>query len=146
MNLKDLKGLKWRLKKTAHASRESFKKYPDREEELFFHIKSLRYLPIPLRQYKFNPTRRYTSDFAWPEQNLLVEVEGWGHKTTKRYLSDIEKYNSAILLGWHILRFTPAQVKSGYAINTLEDYFRHVLVVICAKAPVLLKKLENRQK
>ena len=29
----------------------------------------------------------------------------------------MEKYNTAALLGWTVLRFTPAMVKSGAAIN-----------------------------
>jgi very-short-patch-repair endonuclease len=33
--------------------------------------------------------------------------------------ADCTKYNSAVLRGWRVLRFTTEQVVSGYAIDTV---------------------------
>lgn len=57
-------------------------------------------LPNPVRQFKFHPDRDWRSDFAWPSQRLLVEVEGqiWkvgGHTSGTGFLKDCRKYNEA---------------------------------------------------
>lgn len=78
---------------------------------------------IPFEQeWKFHPTRRWRFDFALPDKMLAIEVEGgvysFGrHNRPQGYIQDMQKYNEASQLGWKVLRFTPQQVKSGYAIN-----------------------------
>jgi very-short-patch-repair endonuclease len=74
-------------------------------------------LPRPTREYRFHPTRRWKSDFAWPDKKLICEVEGgvWSsgrHTRGKGFIGDIEKYNSAIELGYTVLRFTPQMLKT----------------------------------
>src|ERR1017187_9921991 len=76
----------------------------------------------PHREYKFHPTRRWRFDFAFLDVLVATEVEGgvWTggrHGTGVGFTSDCEKYAEAALLGWRVLRFTPEQVKSGYAIE-----------------------------
>ena len=68
--------------------------------------------------------RRWRSDIAIPAEWLLVEVEGgtWSggrHTRGKGYENDCEKYNTAVLLGWRVLRFTSGQVWNIYAENTI---------------------------
>jgi len=76
----------------------------------------------PHREYKFHPTRRWRFDFAFLDVLVATEVEGgvWSggrHGTGVGFTNDCEKYAEAALLGWRVLRFTSAQVKSGYAIE-----------------------------
>ena len=60
---------------------------------------------------------------------LAVEVEGgsWIHGRHVRgrgFEADCEKYNAAVLLGWRILRFTPAMVESGAALSAVKRVFQ----------------------
>jgi very-short-patch-repair endonuclease len=81
---------------------------------------------LPEREYRFDPSRRWRADFAFPQQKLLVEVEGgvWTegrHVRGSGYENDLEKYNAASLAGWRLLRFTPAMVNNGRALNVIEE-------------------------
>ena len=95
---------------------------------LALHIKAVK-LPPPEREYRFHPTRRWRLDFAWPDRKIAVEVEGvvhdgkGRHQTAKGYAADCEKYNSALLDGWKVLRFTPNVIKSGSAVAWIERAF-----------------------
>ena len=65
-------------------------------------------------EYRFHPVRRWRADFAVPSRKILVEVEGgaWTngrHTRGKGYTGDMEKYNSAQLLGYQVYRYTPQQ-------------------------------------
>jgi very-short-patch-repair endonuclease len=65
-----------------------------------------------VKEHRFHPTRRWRFDFAWPEQRLAVEIEGRGrHQTFMGFAQDAEKYNTALLLGWRVLRYPAAFVK-----------------------------------
>lgn len=68
-------------------------------------------LPRPESELRFAPPRRWRFDFAFPDHRLAVEIEGavWTqgrHTRGKGYAADCIKYNSAILAGWRVLRFT----------------------------------------
>ncbi len=82
-------------------------------------------------EYKFHPDRQWRFDFALAK-GIAVEVDGGARMAVigrdgKPYAvgrhaqeGDYEKLNAAALLGWRVLRFTPAQVESGYAIKTIK--------------------------
>jgi len=81
-------------------------------------------LPQPEAEYRFDASRRWRFDFAWPDRRLAVEQEGgiWTngrHTRGRGYLADLEKYNAATLAGWRVLRFTPEQINAGHCLNTL---------------------------
>jgi very-short-patch-repair endonuclease len=83
-------------------------------------------LPLPEREVKFHPRRKWRFDLAWREQRVAVEVEGgaWTngrHVRGAGYLSDCEKYNQAQLMGWIVLRFCPDQVMSGECFPTIKQ-------------------------
>jgi len=83
-------------------------------------------LPEPEREYRFAPPRRYRADFAYPDEMLLIEVEGgvWtngAHVRGKHYTSDCSKYNLAATMGFRVLRFTGEMIKSGLALRTIEE-------------------------
>jgi very-short-patch-repair endonuclease len=72
------------------------------------------------REFKFHPTRKWRSDFAWKEDMLLVEIEGGiyaggRHTRGKGFENDCEKYNVATLMGYSLLRFSGGMVENGVA-------------------------------
>jgi very-short-patch-repair endonuclease len=72
------------------------------------------------REFKFHPTRKWRSDFAWEDDKLLVEIEGGiysggRHTRGKGFEKDCEKYNVATLMGYSVLRFSGGMVESGTA-------------------------------
>lgn len=71
-------------------------------------------LPAPVREHRFHPVRRWRLDFAWEAEKLAVEIEGRGrHQTFTGFAQDAHKYNTALQLGWRVLRFPAAFVKPG---------------------------------
>ncbi len=82
-------------------------------------------LPDPVREHRVNELRRWRFDFAWPERRLAVEVDGGVYSRGRHtrgggYERDCEKLNAAVLDGWRVLRFTAGQIRSGYAVRTIE--------------------------
>jgi len=78
-------------------------------------------LKIDQEEYRFHPSRKWRFDFAWPKYKIAVEVEGGNysqgrHTRGKGFTNDCEKYNSALQLGWKVLRFTGEMLNES-AIN-----------------------------
>ena len=93
------------------------------ERALLFQIKAAG-LPVPQREFKAIPNRRFRWDMAWPECRILVEVQGaiWvkgGHSTGKGITRDCEKLNLANNAGYHCYAFTAEMIKDGSALETL---------------------------
>lgn len=91
------------------------------EDLLYFQLKSVK-LPLPERQFKFCPDRRFRADFGWAAQKLLVEVQGGAfvngrHTRGMGFEKDCERKAIAMLLGYRILEVTPRQVKQGKALE-----------------------------
>lgn len=89
-------------------------------------ICKLNHLPMPTPEYRFNNSRRWRIDWAWPHCKLAVEIEGgvWArgrHNRGKGFLADMEKYNELARLGWTLYRFTPQQ--KGEAERLLIEFF-----------------------
>ena len=96
----------------------------DVSEQFLFQLKAVG-LPEPECEYRFAPPRKYRFDFAWPERNVAVELEGGiftrqAHGSVTGILRDIEKYNLATSLGWRVFRVTPDMVKDGTALKLIE--------------------------
>lgn len=77
------------------------------------------------QEFEFHPKRKWRADFHIVGKKILVEVEGgiWSggrHTRGKGYIGDMEKYNSATILGFQVLRFSTEQVKSGLAVQQIE--------------------------
>lgn len=88
------------------------------EAALALHLKTYR-VPGVVEQYPFCLGRKYRFDFAFPSLMLAIEVEGGAHGIKKQYQHDCERSNMALLLGWKVFRFTPADVESGKAISAI---------------------------
>jgi len=83
-------------------------------------------LPEPVGEYRFSFPRKWRFDWAWPDRKVAVEIEGGAwiagrHSRGAGFLSDMEKYNTAVSLGWKLFRFTPAQLRSGEAAAFLNS-------------------------
>jgi very-short-patch-repair endonuclease len=86
-------------------------------------------LPEPRREYCFCLDRRWRFDFAFPDANLAVEVEGatWvngRHSRGNGFEKDCAKYNTAALLGWRVLKFTGGMIGNGEAITVIEKMIK----------------------
>jgi very-short-patch-repair endonuclease len=76
----------------------------------------------PVREYRFAEPRKWRFDFAFCGSKLAVEIEGgtWNggrHSRGSGMAADMEKYNTAVKLGWRVLRYTTEMVLEGTAIN-----------------------------
>jgi hypothetical protein len=83
-------------------------------------------LPEPTPEYRFDPERRWRFDYGWPAQKVALEVEGgvWTngrHVRGAGFLRDLEKYNRATVLGWRVLRVTPADLWSAETVAMLKQ-------------------------
>jgi hypothetical protein len=72
--------------------------------------------------------RKWRFDVATPDR-IAFEIEGgiWirgRHTRGKGALADMEKYNTATMLGWRVLRFTPEQVLKGEAKEFLKQWLK----------------------
>ena len=81
--------------------------------------------PVPVREYRFAPPRRWRFDLAWPERRIAVEVDGgtWvggRHVRGAGYEADCVKLNEATIAGWRVLRVTSRMVEDGRAIDALQ--------------------------
>jgi very-short-patch-repair endonuclease len=102
---------------------------PSRLEQLFeLHLKA-RNVTGYVREHRFDPSRRWRLDFAWPVHKLAVEIQGGiftrGRHTRGAALArEYEKLNAAQLLGWTVLLVTGAQVESGDAADVVARTLR----------------------
>lgn len=89
-------------------------------------------LPIPEREYRFRgippANRRWRFDFAWPDYNIAVEIQGGqytrgGHARIGKAWLEHDKMNSAQVMGWIVLQVTPEYVGSPEFMVQLEMAF-----------------------
>ena len=68
------------------------------------------------REYRFEPMRRWRSDFAYlGKRRVIIEIEGWGrHQRWTGYHDDIEKYNYAAMLGYSLIRLSANMLTPDY--------------------------------
>lgn len=109
--------------------------------EKFAFACKVRRMPDPVTELQFAKEigRRWKFDFAWPQFMLAVELEGLvilpmyskptrdaqrrfvvmgRHASPDGIKEDMEKYNAAVFLGWHVLRFEQDAIKSDEAAST----------------------------
>lgn len=78
-----------------------------------------------MKEMRFHPKRMWRFDYAIPEHRIAIEVEGgvWTggrHTRPKGFLGDIEKYNTATVMGWRLLRTTPEELVSKKTIDMIK--------------------------
>lgn len=79
-----------------------------------------------VREFRFHPVRKWRFDYAVPERKVALEVEGgvWTggrHTSSQGFLGDIEKYNTATVMGWKVLRTTPKALYTRATLTMLAD-------------------------
>lgn len=67
------------------------------------------------KEFKFHPTRKWRSDFAYVPGKILIEVEGgiYGggrHTRISGFLNDCEKYFEAALAGYVVIRLSDKMI------------------------------------
>jgi very-short-patch-repair endonuclease len=98
------------------------------EDDFDFHLKALKF-PSYARQAMFAKKatgREWLADFCFEQFKLMVEIDGLvphhigkgRHQTVEGMSEDMVKGNTAVLLGYAVLHFSPKMVKSGEAIET----------------------------
>lgn len=85
------------------------------------------------REYYFakrTKGRNWRFDFAWLERKIAVEFEGGVHIRGRHsrgagFEKDAEKYNTALVMGWRVLRVTTGLVlrKDRIVFKWLEELF-----------------------
>ena len=91
-----------------------------------------------VREYRFHKDRKWRFDYALIQPyghsklplGMAIEIEGGlhtrgRHVRPKGYEGDLEKYNTATLMGWRVLRFSTGQVLRGEAKAFLKEQQRH---------------------
>lgn len=78
-----------------------------------------------VKEFKFHPVRKWRFDYAIPSALVALEVEGgvWTggrHINPKGFLNDMEKYNTATLMGWSVYRTTPDDLYTGKTLKLLK--------------------------
>jgi len=79
-----------------------------------------------VREYQAIPGRKFRFDFAFLRERLLVEVNGGtynggAHGRGVGINRDYEKGNLAVVHNWRVLSFDTKQVKSGAALELVEQ-------------------------
>lgn len=79
-----------------------------------------------VKEFQFHPKRRWRFDYAIPDHKIALEVEGgvWTqgrHTRPQGFLGDIEKYNTATLMGWRVFRTTPDDLYSTATLKLLKQ-------------------------
>jgi hypothetical protein len=49
-------------------------------------------------------------DLAWPDQRVMVEFDGDGHRDRRVFVDDLRRQNGLVLAGWIVLRFSSADL------------------------------------
>ena len=79
-----------------------------------------------VKEYKFHPKRRWRFDYAIPDHKIALEGEGgvWTggrHIRAQGFLGDMEKYNTATLMGWRVFRTTPDDLLKMVTLNMVKQ-------------------------
>lgn len=66
-------------------------------------------VPAFVTEHQFHPTRRWRFDFAWPAHKVALEIDGGSggygrHSRPGGMRKDHEKFNTAAVMGWRVLR------------------------------------------
>lgn len=103
----------------------------DYADQLQQQIQAL-WLPAAVREHRPFANRKFRLDLSWPERKLFVEIDGgeWmqgRHARGAGMASDCTKWALLTLDGWRGFRFVGSQVKSGFAIGILTEWFQREL-------------------
>lgn len=93
-------------------------------EDMFTRLCKAEFRADCVKEYRFHATRQWRFDYALPTYRIALEVEGgvWTggrHTLPVGFLRDMEKYNTATLMGWRVFRCTPKELYSTKTLDML---------------------------
>ena len=81
-----------------------------------------------VEEFRFHTDRRWRFDLAWPALMVAFEREGMArrggksrHTTFSGFQADCEKYNTAAILGWRVIRGNVKMISKGTALVAVLD-------------------------
>jgi len=87
-----------------------------------------------VKEYLFHHTRRWRFDYLLCDQpecltSVAIEIEGaiWSrgrHTRGKGFQADLDKYNTATMMGYRVLRFSTEDVMRGRAKAFLAEHLK----------------------
>lgn len=84
-------------------------------------------LPAPTAEHKpFKDIgRKHSVDFIFFHNShiLALEIEGWGHRTDKRYKEDQFKYNELAIRKIHLIRVKPKNLYDESTFELIRRFF-----------------------
>lgn len=106
----------------------------EREKLALSLLEQLKYLGLAsrfIREYRFDPDRRWRLDLFSGRDLLGVELhggvfKGGRHTTGKGFTADREKMNAALEAGIRVLEYTTREVKSGTAALQIERIIKNI--------------------
>ena len=115
--------------KAPQKPRKSTKKPAPPQRDMFTALVESELHTQCVKEYRFHPVRQWRFDYALPMQKVALEVEGgvWTqgrHTRPQGFLGDIEKYNTATVMGWRVVRCVPDDLMTGKTIDMLHALIR----------------------
>lgn len=85
-------------------------------------------IPPPVPEYRFDPKRLWRLDFAWPDRQIGLEVDGalfvnGAHNRGAALLRQYEKSNAAQMAGWVVLRYGTTHAQLVQAARDVAKVF-----------------------
>ena len=102
------------------------KKAPSKMPDLFLKLLESKLKNVEVvKEFKFHPVRKWRFDYAFPNYQVAVEVDGgvWAggrHINPAGYIKDIDKLNTAASMGWLVLRITTDDKFSSKTYELIE--------------------------
>lgn len=86
-----------------------------------------------IKEYQFYNSRKWRFDYALPKYKIALEVEGgiWTqgrHVRPQGFLGDMNKYNTATLLGWRVFRTTPDELLTTNTILLIKNAIKGAIL------------------
>ena len=112
-------------------------RFSDRADEVAFciaHHPDYRDLRHVCREYRFDKTRRWRFDLAWPALRIAVEIHGGtrsargrrnSHAGPKGLQRDLEKARGALFRGWRLLAYTDLDLEE-HGVALIVDEVRRL--------------------
>jgi hypothetical protein len=87
------------------------------DAEQFVNVCEKAGLPRPELEYRFHPTRMWRFDVAFVAAKIAVEIQGGvfirgRHNSPVSFIKEMEKQNSAAVMGWRFIYRTPSNFLS----------------------------------
>jgi len=94
--------------------------------DLFCKVAKAELLTEVIKEHLFHPVRKWRFDYALPEYKIAIEVEGgvWTegrHTRPKGFINDMEKYNTATVMGWQVLRVLPDDLLATKTMQMIRE-------------------------